>query len=107
MAKGQLSLEFLFAILIYVSFMAILLNAQQSLRSKLKEDFSAGSSARLTSLIISEQRINNALLSMPIRQNCIITETEVVCQSSDNAANNDAPMSEYISIGSSTEGYLE
>jgi len=107
MAKGQLSLEFLFAILIYVSFIAIILNAQQSLRSEFKEDFSAGSPARSTSLIISEQRINNALLSMPVGQNCIITETEVVCRSPDNAANNDAPMSEYIPICSPAVGYLE
>ena len=99
---GQLSLEFLVALLIYTTFLLVLLNSQQLSKIKIKESLSFQKiKLNMLNSLISEQHILNRFLSFPVSQDCVITETEIFCKDLGEL------LSERIFISKSSEGYLE
>ncbi len=99
---GQLSLEFLVALLIYTTFLLVLLNSQQLSKIKIKESLSFQKiKLNMLNSLISEQHILNRFLSFSVSQDCVITETEIFCKDLGEL------LSERIFINKSSEGYLE
>jgi len=103
--NGQLSLEFLFSVLIYTSFLFVLLNAHKAMNENFTKNQEQRLNLKETSILISEQRLNNNFLSIPINQGCAVTETEVICKTNENWPG--TVDSEEIQVKKYTSGVLE
>jgi len=98
--KGQLSLEFLFVLAVYILFIFILissLNSSKFLQNFKEQDFI--SNVNMLKILESERRINNGLTDMKLTMSgCILTIQNVSCKKDNFSIISSLPIRNYSTI---------
>ena len=86
MVKGQLSLEFLVAFAVYLSFLFLIINTQSQYLTDLNiDEIKSSLKARKINYFLSEQKINNKFTLLALgNSNCFVGEPFVFCGKENN-----------------------